>query len=85
MLARVRDGPATCGRVDGHPGPSQSLFLGDMGGKVRARRTMPASSLLSENMEKDSLGYEPGERRYELEGTDSLLNWARAPTLETSG
>lgn len=46
---------------------------------------MPASSLLSEHMEQDSLGYEPGERRYELEGTDSGLNWASAPTLETSG
>lgn len=46
---------------------------------------MPASSLLSEHMEQDSLGYEPGERCYELEGTDSGLNWASAPTLETSG
>lgn len=27
-------------------------------------------------MEDDSLGYEPDERRYELEGTDGLLTWA---------
>lgn len=56
-------------------------------GKVRARRIVPASSFLSENMEEDSVGYELGERHYELEGTDST---GTAPiscfsTLKTSG
>lgn len=32
--------------------------------------------MLSENTEEASLRYEPGERCCELEGTDSLLNWA---------
>lgn len=32
--------------------------------------------MLSENMEEASLGFEPSDRRYELEGTDGLLNWA---------
>lgn len=56
-------------------------------GKVRARRIVPASSFLSENMEEGPIGYEPGERHYELEGTDGI---STAPiscfnTLKTSG
>lgn len=56
-------------------------------GNVRARRIVPAFSFLSENVEEDSIGYEPGERHYELEGTDSTgtVSISCFSILKTSG
>lgn len=91
----VQPPPSECGLGKGRWSPwSQPTSSGGRipvsrwyRGKFRARRIVPASSFLSENVEEDSIGYEPGERHYELEGTDSTgtASISCFSTLKTSG
>lgn len=70
-------------RVDGHPANQFRRKTPCF----RARRIVPASSFLLENVEEDSIGSEPGERHYELEGTDrtGTASISCFSTLKTSG